>query len=276
MIVRKVALILLFFLSFKTCAYEIKRMEINSNNIDKKSYATIVLPDSYSKSNQRYSTIYLLHGWSGNDKDWTENSDVSVLADNYQVIIVMPDGNYDGWYINSPILSKSDYEKYIGNDVVSFMDKNFKTIPFKYGRAITGLSMGGFGALNIALNYPQKFGAVGSMSGGVDPRDYPKNWGLEKVFGDPITNSKFWDDKAIINNAYQFINMGVYIFIDCGVGDFFIEPNRRLHQRLLELRINHTYLESPGGHSWGYWDNAVKYQLLFMKNSLEEMQKEIK
>ncbi|PVZ83761.1 XynC protein [Serratia sp. S1B] len=265
-------LCLIIFFVFKTYAYEVKRVEIESDNINKKLYATIILPDSYNNSERHYSTIYLLHGWGGNDKSWTDKTNVSTLADTYQMIIVMPDGDYDKWYINSPVIYKSNYEKYIGNDVPTFIDNNFRTIASQSGRAITGLSMGGFGALNVALNYPKTFGAVGSMSGGVDPRDYPKNWGLEKVFGDAISNAKFWDDKAIINNAHQFISLNIPIYIDCGVNDFFIEPNRKLHKRLLELNINHNYLESPGGHSWDYWDNAVKYQLLFMKNVLEKEQ----
>lgn len=262
----------LFCLSFNAYSYDIKRVEIPSDNIDKKLHATVVVPDSYREGNKNYSTVYLLHGWSGNDKDWTNKTQVAALADDYQLILVMPDGDYDKWYINSPVLAKSNYEKYIGSDVPSYIDKNFRTIAAKDGRAITGLSMGGFGALNVVLNYPDTFGAAGSMSGGVDPRDYAKNWGLEKVFGDAVSNAKFWNEKAIINNAHQFINLNIPIFIECGVDDFFIEPNRELHQRLLDLRIKHTYQEGPGGHTWDYWGNAIKYQLLFMKNALEKEQ----
>lgn len=260
------------FITFQTIAYEIKRVEIKSESIGKALHATIVLPDSYATEKSRYSTIYLLHGWSGNDKDWTENTDVATLSDRYQVIIVMPDGDYDKWYINSPVLPKSNFENYISHDIPVFVDNNFRTIASKNGRAITGLSMGGFGALNVVLNSPQTFGAVGSMSGGVDPRDYYKNWGLEKVFGDKSVYVKFWDDKAIINNAHQFINLNIPVLIDCGVDDFFIEPNRRLHERLLELNINHSYIENPGGHSWSYWSNAIEYHFLFLKNALVKQQ----
>lgn len=269
---QNIALAFLFCVSFNSYSYDIKRVEIASDNIDKKLHATVVVPDSYSQGDKHYSTVYLLHGWSGDDKDWTKKSQVATLADDYQLIIVMPDGDYDKWYIDSPVLAKSNYEKYIGSDVPSYIDKNFRTIAAKDGRAITGLSMGGFGALNIVLNYPDTFGAAGSMSGGVDPRDYPKNWGLKKVFGDPVSNAKFWNEKAIINNSHQFISLNIPIFIECGVDDFFIEPNRKLHQRLLDLRVNHTYQEGPGGHTWDYWNNAVKYQLLFMKNALEKEQ----
>lgn len=272
MIKQKTTFLVLLCFSLNAYSYEIKRVKIPSDNIDKKLYATVVVPDSYSKGDKNYSTVYLLHGWSGNDKNWTDKTQVATLADDYQLILVMPDGDYDKWYINSPILAKSNYEKYISRDVTSYIDKNFRTISSKDGRAITGLSMGGFGALNIVLNYQDTFGAAGSMSGGLDPRDYPKNWGLEKVFGDPVSNVKFWNEKAIINNAHQFINLNIPIFIECGVDDFFIEPNRKLHQRLLDLRIQHTYQEGPGGHTWDYWANAVKYQLLFMKNALEREQ----
>lgn len=137
-----IAIAFLYCISFHSYGYDIQRVEIVSENIDKKLHATIVLPDSYNKEDKKYSAVYLLHGWSGNDKNWTENSQVAILADEYQLIIVMPDGDYDKWYINSPVLSRSNYEKYIGVDVPSFIDKHFKTISAKNGRAITGLSMG--------------------------------------------------------------------------------------------------------------------------------------
>ena len=131
------------------------------------------------------------------------------------------------------------------------------------GRAITGLSMGGFGALNIAVNNPATFGAAGSLSGGVDPRDFAKNWGLEAVFGDRVRNADYWNEKAIVSNVHRFIFSGIDLAIDCGVDDFFIDSNRALHQRLLDLRIAHDYSERPGGHTWEYWDNAIRYQALF-------------
>jgi S-formylglutathione hydrolase FrmB len=154
----------------------------------------------------------------------------------------------------------------VGKEVVETIDHMFRTVAKKEGRAITGLSMGGFGALNIAVNDQGTFGAAGSISGGVDPRAFPKNWGLEAVFGDHVKNADFWNDKAIINNAHRFLFSGIDLTIDCGNDDFFIESNRALHQRLVDLKVPHDYSERPGGHNWEYWSNAIKYQMLFFSD----------
>lgn len=250
-------------LSLSAWSFETKQVPLASSAIGKTANATVVLPDTYAKSNSRLPTVYVLHGWSGNDTDWTTKTEIGKLADQHQMILVMPDGAYDKWYIDSPVVAGSKYETYVGKEVVEYIDRNFRTIAKKEARAITGLSMGGFGALNIAVNNPGTFGAAGSLSGGVDPRDFAKNWGLEAVFGDRARNADYWTEKAIVSNVHRFIFSGIDLSIDCGVDDFFIDSNRALHQRLLDLKIPHDYSERPGGHSWDYWANAIKYQALF-------------
>ena len=266
-LMKKILLFLAVLLfSGQAWAFEKVRIQIPSPAMGIAPHATVILPDGYRTTAKRFPTVYVLHGWSGNDTTWTEKSGISPLADRYGVILVMPDGGYDKWYIDSPVLAKSKYETYIGKEVVAQMDRNFRTIAKKEARAITGLSMGGYGALNVALNNPVTFGAAGSLSGGVDPRDFSRNWGLEAVFGDHVKNADFWNDKAIINNAHRFIFSGIDLAIDCGVDDFFIDSNRALHQRLLGLRIAHDYTERPGAHTFEYWDNAIQYQLLYFSN----------
>lgn len=257
-------------LSQYTFAFDVKEMTIPGSGIAKALPATVILPDGYVDSNVHFPTLYLLHGWSGNNTEWSSKTNIGSLADEYEMIVVMTDGNYDSWYIDSPVKKDSQYQTYIGTDVVTYIDKEFKTIPKKEARAITGLSMGGYGALNIALNNPSTFGAVGSMSGGVDPRYFTQNWGMEAVFGDHVKNSDYWDNKAIINNAHRFIFSGIDIIIDCGVDDFFLRSNRELHDTLVELKIPHNYTEKPGGHDWDYWKDSIKFQTLFFSNKFKE------
>lgn len=253
-------------------AHETIRLPIPSPSMKKAPNATVILPDAYREGDKRFPTVYLLHGWSGNDTDWASKSSVGELADAYGLIIVMPDGGYDKWYVDSPVSPGDKYETYVGQEVVAFVDQRFRTLPEKNARAITGLSMGGFGALHIALNHAATFGAAGSISGGVDPREFPKNWNIAGAFGDPVRNAGYWDNQAIINNAQGFIDGGIALAIDCGVDDFFVPSNRKLHQRLLELKVSHDYSERPGGHTWDYWSNAIKYQILFFSTKFKEKQ----
>jgi S-formylglutathione hydrolase FrmB len=250
-------------------AFETIRLPIPSPSMHKAPNGTVILPDAYRSGDRRFPTLYLLHGWAGNDTDWASKTDIGALADAYGLIVVMPDGGYDKWYVDSPVHPGDRYETYVGEEVVRFVDGRFRTVAQRKARAISGLSMGGFGALHIALGHPATFGAAGSISGGVDPRPFADKWNIAGAFGDPVTNSGYWNAQAIVNNAERFIGADIALAIDCGVDDFFMPVNRALHQRLLELKVAHDYTERPGGHGWDYWANAVKYQVLYFSSKFQ-------
>jgi hexosaminidase len=251
-------------------AFETIRLPIPSQSMNKAPNGTVILPDAYRNKEGRFPTLYLLHGWAGDDTDWASKAKVGKLADAYGMIIVMPDGGKDKWYVDSPVRPEDRYATYVGEEVVAFIDGRFRTVAQKNARAITGLSMGGFGALHIALGHAGTFGAAGSISGGVDPRAFPGNWNIAGAFGDPVENSSYWNDQAIVNNAQRFATAGIALAIDCGVDDFFAPANRALHRRLLELKVAHDYTERPGGHTWDYWSNAIQYQALYFANKFKE------
>ncbi|HEY2605081.1 MAG TPA: alpha/beta hydrolase family protein [Paraburkholderia sp.] len=263
--VRAFWLILTLLVTSPAWAFQSRVVSIPSAAMHKSFDATVVLPDQYTngKGADRYPVVYLLHGSGGDYTDWTANSHIGKLADRYQVILVMPDGGRESWYIDSPVDPRSRYETYVGTEVVAYIDEHFRTIATKQARAITGLSMGGFGALHIALDRPDQFGAAGSISGAVDPRGCENEPGIEQVFGDPARDAGFWNSEAIIENARSLGDAHIALTIDCGVNDSLVQSNRTLHERLVELGVPHDYAERPGGHTWKYWANAVQYQVLF-------------
>ncbi|PWI34579.1 XynC protein [Vibrio albus] len=262
-----IALLTMVFCSAAN-AYQAETITIDSNAIQKDHKAIVVLPDGYSQKRQ-YPVVYVLHGWSGNQTDWTKRTSIAEQADIHNVILVMPDGDYDKWYIDSPVLEGSNYQSYIAKDVVGYIDQHYSTKADRSYRAITGLSMGGYGALNISLMNTETFGNAGSISGGVNPANFSYNWGLEKVFGDPVQNKSFWERKAIKHSAHKFLS-GINLALDCGTDDFFIEDNRELHSILNAYKVAHDYTERPGAHTWDYWNNAIAYQMLFFSSKFEQ------
>jgi putative tributyrin esterase len=250
-------------------AFQSRVVSIPSAAMQQTFGATVVVPDDYAKNGgtQRYPVIYVLHGSDGSHTDWTSNSRIGELADLYHVILVMPEGGHESWYMDSPFDPHSRYETYVGNEVVTWVDAHFRTIATKEARAITGLSMGGFGALHIALARPDVFGAAGSMSGAVDPRVAEDEPGIDRVFGDPVQHAAFWNDSTIVANAPEFQRHHIDLTIECGVDDSLVESNRVLHERLLALHVPHDYAERPGGHTWAYWSNAIRYQMLFFSTT---------
>lgn len=237
-----------------------------SASMKKEIKAVIILPAGYD-TGKAYPAVYLLHGYSGNYADWvTKTKGLDQYADQYKMIIVCPDGGFSSWYWDSPMDSSYRYETYISKELVQWIDGKYKTIRNRNGRAITGLSMGGHGALYLAIKHQDVFGAAGSMSGGVDIRPFPGKWEMAKWLGDYSQYKSNWEKNTVINLLNEIKPESLALIIDCGTGDFFFEVNKKLHEELLYRYISHDFITRPGVHDWKYWQNAVQYQLLFMSN----------
>ncbi|HMK05385.1 MAG TPA: alpha/beta hydrolase family protein [Ferruginibacter sp.] len=240
---------------------------IFSNSMHKTIRAVVIKPDSYKVKKNRFPVVYLLHGYDGWYSNWIIRvPQLKEYADTYQSIIVCPDGAKSSWYFDSPADTTYRYETHVAKEVVNHMDKHYRTIADKAHRAITGLSMGGHGALFLGLRHPDIFGAAGSMSGGMDLKESKNRYDISKRIGDTNTQSKAWGDMTIISLIDTYAGTPLKIIFDCGDKDIFIESNRRLHEKMRQLKIPHDYSERPGQHNWDYWRNNISYHLLFFKN----------
>lgn len=259
-----VLLVILLLASSKIAvAYQLEIKQIPASHMAQSYPATIVLPNSYQHTTSRFPVLYLLHGYGGDHQNWSTATTITRLADQYNIIIVMPDGATDKWYTDSPVNPQWRYASYLAQDVVTFVDSHYRTIATAAGRGISGLSMGGYGALHIGIQYPELFGALASTSGGVDPRPFAGRWNLNAVLGEPTTHGANWQDAAIISHIAKLKTQSPALYLDCGSEDFFIDVNRQLHQALREQAIPHYYAEWPGDHSWPYWRSSIEYQLVF-------------
>lgn len=249
----------------KAFAAHVDTLEIFSAAMQKNIRCLVITPEGYSVNGPAYPVLYLLHGWSGNYAGWlSEAPQLRDHVDHFRMIIVCPDGGYDSWYLDSPVDSTVRYDTHISKEVVGFVDYYYNTRRSPEGRAIAGLSMGGHGALTLAIKHPDVFGAAGSMAGGLDLRPYGTNhWRLERVLGDPVTQKANWENASAVKLSEQLKGQQLALIIDCGVNDFFIETNREMHRRLLSMKYPHEYTERPGEHNSAYWSSAVDYQVLF-------------
>ena len=257
--------IAIFFLFLTSVLYSAEVKEITfkspSMNIDKK--LTVVLPDSYKEGDTRYPTAYFLDGFSGNHTRWPKQTPVNELVDKYQIIVVCPDGTKDSWYWDSPLKPENKYETFIYKDCVDHVDANFRTKAKPQFRAITGLSMGGHGAMFVGLRHPEVFGTVCAMSGGLDIRPFPNNWNMKKWLGDKKDNPENWEKFTVINQLEAVKETKQHIMFCCGTGDFFLKVNQATSAKMKELGIPHTYKEYPGKHNWPYWKLAVPRHMAF-------------
>ena len=262
------------------CAH-VDTLQIASKSMNKTYNAAVVTPNSYSKSKSKYPVVYLLHGAYGHFRDWlksTPNANaVKDLADQYNIIIVMPEGEMFSFYIDSPVNKESQFETHITQEVIQKVDATYRTIATKNGRVITGLSMGGHGALYLSSKHPELFCAAGSMSGAVDMNIMLNPEGIERtkkllgpILGDEVTSPEAYKRYAVIDQIDVFKINQMPLIIDCGVDDFLIESNRELRRRLLYNKIPHEYTERPGAHTWQYWENALPYHVLYFSTILKK------
>lgn len=261
-------LLFLFILCTSTLlkAAVVDTVQTFSTSMNKQIKAVVITPDTYSKEKE-LPVVYLLHGFSDNYKAYIDKiKGIENWADRYNIIIVCADGGFSSWYFDSPVDSKMRYETYISKELISWTDKNYKTIKNSKGRAICGLSMGGHGALYLALLHQDVFGAAGSMSGGVDIRPFPDNWDISARLGKYSEYPENWEKNTVINLLNLYKPNGLSLFIDCGTEDFFYQVNKNLDEELKRRNIPHDFISRPGSHDWSYWNNAIKFQLLFFHN----------
>lgn len=237
-----------------------------SHAMNKDIKAVVITPETYAQAAE-FPVLYLLHGYSDNYSKWVNAVPaIKDLSDNYGIIIVCPDGAYGSWYFDSPVDPAFKYETYVTKELTNWVDTNYKTIPKREGRAITGLSMGGHGALYLAFRHQDVFGAAGSMSGGVDIRPFANNWDLTQRLGKQSEYPERWEQHTVMGLLHLLTPNSLKIIIDCGTDDFFYGVNQQLHKELLYRNIPHDYLVRPGAHNWEYWTNAIQYQTLFFHN----------
>ena len=223
----------LFSAAFAQAA-TVDTLSVWSASMNKGVEVVVVVPDgARTKTGSAYPVLYLLHGYSGYAANWLQvKPELVQLAERDSVIVVCPDGK-NSWYWDSPVDPSMRYETFVSQELLRDIDARYHTRADRSGRAITGLSMGGHGAMWLSLRHKDRFGAAGSTSGGLDIRPFPDNWEMKKALGEKADNPKRWDDYAAINQIDSIANGDLALIIDCGYGDFFAEVNRNFHDKLI-------------------------------------------
>lgn len=232
----------------------------------------VLFPKDYGQGGKRYPVLYLLHGLSGDHRNWTDKTKLASRSENLQLIIVMPDGG-DSWYSDSVSDPQEAYERYILDDLIPFVEKTLRTKSSREGRFIAGLSMGGFGAIKFGLKRPELFSMVGSFSGALDaPSRGEGNAFLRpsimKVFGPSGSDRRKSDDLfLLVSSMSADMTLSLpFFYLDCGTEDWLIETNRKFSELLLSRKIPHEFRQLPGRHDWKYWDAQVGEFLRMLTN----------
>lgn len=240
----------------------------SDNALNKMTSAMVILPEGKPGP---FPVFYLLHGLSDDHTVWTRRTSIERYVEGLPLIVVMPNGERS-FYTNSKSNPLAAFETNLVQDLIGFIDNTFQTISDRSGRVIAGLSMGGYGAIKIALKHPDLFCASASHSGALSFASQPfstdDEWSREWI---PIFGKKPKESSENIFALAEGIDRDQIpaLRIDCGVNDFLIEDNRRMHKHLDKLGISHEYHEFSGEHTWGYWDRHIQETISFFVNSLK-------
>lgn len=254
----------------------------------------VLVPAGYDpKGKTRYPVLYLFHGSFDTAKSWTDKGDAEKLSEKYKVIVVMPPlagkGDAGGWvsdWRNGGKGGPPKWETFHISELIPWVDKTYKTIPGRRGRAVAGLSMGGFSALSLAGRHPDLYAAAASFSGAVDTN----NAGVQSVveletladggqpggiWGPYATDEVYWRGHNPLDLAANLRGLTLSIRTGDGNRGPFDQPgppdgietvvsinSKSLHDRLDRLGIAHVYdAYGAGTHSWPYWQQDLKREL---------------
>ncbi len=237
-----------------------------SQALGKQTAAYVLLPEVGTGP---YAVMYLLHGLSDDHTIWLRRTSLERYVANLPLIVVMPNGER-GFYCDA--VEGFQYGTALGVELVDRIDRTFPTLATRGGRCLTGLSMGGYGALRLALAHPDRFASAVSHSGAVEfghrllthHETAIPEW--KRILGEYAHGGGPNDLWEMTQNADRETLPALRI--DCGTEDFLIEDNRRFHAHLNEINLPHEYAEYPGAHDWAYWDTHVQEAIAFHARAL--------
>ena len=276
---RTLSLLLVCLFSLAACAQTAaparrhETVQFESKLTGKTLPYNVVLPADYAlPANRaaRYPVLYLLHGLTGHYTDWLSRTRLAGYAARHQLILVTPEGN-DGWYTDSARVPSDKYESYIIRELIPDVQRRYRTNESRGGRAVAGLSMGGYGALKFGVKHPELFALAASMSGAVafpsfrSEDELPAGrirTSIVQTFGPAGGATKDANDlfKLVREMPPERVRLLPFLYLDCGTEDGLrlVPSNRALADLLFERKIPHEYRQLPGDHNWAYWDQQVQ------------------
>ncbi len=272
-------------LTAQETASRVKYKMFHSKALNQEKRGAVYLPAGYDTSDKTYPVIYFLHGLFGSENRWEQRGAKSIvdklIADGTitPAIIAIADGD-NSFYVNA-VNGQAAYEDYIINDFLPYIESTYRIDPRRSQRAISGISMGGFGSLMLGMRHPDLFSSVSAHSAVLIPvpldqlpprllQSYQAQF-FEAVFGNPV-NEAHWRQHHpvdLINTATDLTTVSWYF--DCGTEDRygFHRGAAKLHNLMEYSSIPHEYHLFPGGHGWEYVRSTLHRSLSFHSKNFQ-------
>mgnify|MGYP004442976267 FL=1 len=260
------------------------QFEFISDSLRRVVSFNILLPNDspleFIKENENYKrgvkTLFLLHGYSGNNRDWILESKINEFAIKYNIAVVFPNGD-NSFYLDGKGTG-SKYGTYVGEELVNYTRRVFGLSNKKEDTYIGGFSMGGFGAIPTALKYNETFSKAIALSSALIINEIKNK---DESFSTPIADYYYYERtfgnlnklEKSENNPEELIrrlksqNKSIpSIFMACGREDFLIDQNREFHKFLIDNDVNVYYKEDEGNHNWEFWNKYLEPSIQWLLN----------
>ena len=241
------------------------QVQFFSKTLNVASTVNVILPEADQGigvkgrgSRKAPKVLYLLHGYSDDHSIWMRRTSVERYAANHNLAIIMPAVNHS-FYCNEPYGER--YWDYVSEELPAVMHKFFRLSDKPKDTFVAGLSMGGYGAMKLALTYPERFGAAGSFSGAVDVASMAEN-------GSPLAKRVFPEPEKVRGSEDDLLHLLVHnadapskprLLVACGTADFLYPAHQKFVPELLKHGWEVHGQETPGAtYEWGYWDALIK------------------
>jgi S-formylglutathione hydrolase FrmB len=271
-----------------TAAAEVRTATLRSAALGRDVSYVVDLPPSYDKGDRTYPVVIALHGLFESSAFWERRGLAPILAELRQrgdvpeFLVVAPDGG-NSFFVNGP---DGRYQDLVTQDVLAHVASTYRVKPGRDGRALLGISMGGYAALRIAFQQPDVFRAVATHSAMLlekvpSPQDGAGRWHMaafQKVFGDPIDTARWTEADPLVSAQKANPKTAPALYFDCGKEDRYglFVGNQDLDNTLTARGIAHTFSLDPGDHGYEFVRAYLARSLRFLGAALSPATKEAK
>jgi len=238
----------------------IKQVTFHSSALGRDMQYRVYIPQAIT-AGTKLPVVYLLHGCGTSFRDWSNYSDVGAYAER-GLILVMVDGACS-YYMNAALNAKDRYKDYFVNDVLADAETRFPVLPGRENRAIVGVSMGGFAAIELAFTRPDLFAFAGAMSPAIDVpgrgeslRRWSQSMRFRTIFGPPGSENRVHSDPFVLVKSGEPAKMP-YLYITAGKQEALLPPILRFVALLKQRNYVYEIHIKPGGHDWNEWDSQL-------------------
>ena len=248
------------------------QLNFYSKELCKAVGVNVLIPEKCRNSTEPYKTLWLLHGLSDDHTAWMRYSSIERYANAWGIAVVMPNASRS-WYTNTAY--GANYFNFITKELPEVCQSTFKGMSTRReDNIVAGLSMGGYGALKLALTCPEQYGACISLSGSFDVTRRGRAYNLEEwksIFGYEIESALDLaggehDLFALAERNKKEGKPFPKLYMWCGTEDSLVDINYAMDEHLNALGVHHEFKTSQGDHSWKWWDLHIQDGVQYVLN----------